>query len=357
MTPSTARIFFIGLAAIALLLAVAAGVKWLRHHSGECTNQSQSLPLRSVVDVAVQAWRPTPKGKMPRMDYQVVDSARHTLYVAYPDDNEILVVNLEQNKIVGSINDLRSVHGVLLIPELHRLYAATSGLDQIATIDQESLKITDRTAVGSNPDGIAYDPRDRKIFVSDSHATGDTVIDATTNRKVGTIDVGGEPGNTQYDAASGRVYVAVGTRNDLVAIDPRTNKVVARYELPGCNHDHGLLLDTAHRLAFVACARNARLVVLDMKTWKEKSTFPVGVNPDIMAFDAGLGRLYVASESGDLAVFDEKGGWMQPLGVGCLAYEAHTVAVDPKTHRVYFALHDVGGQPIVRVMEPTNVKL
>jgi len=31
---------------------------------------------------------------------------------------------------------------------------------------------------------------------------------------------------------------------------------------------------------------------------------------------------------------------------------AHVVAVDPATHRVYFPLANAGGRPVVRVMQP-----
>ncbi|HMG27461.1 MAG TPA: YncE family protein, partial [Acidimicrobiia bacterium] len=34
---------------------------------------------------------------------------------------------------------------------------------------------------------------------------------------------------------------------------------------------------------------------------------------------------------------------------------AHSVAVDPATHRVYFPLQDVGGHPMLRVMRATGV--
>jgi YVTN family beta-propeller protein len=339
---------------LVVLAALFAEVK-LRRHATACVEQSQELPLRTVVDVEVTGWRATPTGKLPRMDYQTIDPDRGVLYVAYPGNDEILIFDINQSKIVGHIPGLRQVHGALAVPSLRRLYASASGVDQVAIIDEESQRITARTSGGRYPDSIAYDPRDRKIFVSDSHATTDTVIDETTNRVVDTIDVGGAPGNSQYDSASGRVYTNVGTRNDLVAIDPKTDRLIARHPLPGCDHDHGLLLDAVRRLAFVACEGNARLIVLDMTTWEERSSYPVGVQPDILAFDGGLGRLYVASESGDVAVFEEKGRSLLPLGVGCLAREAHTVAVDPKTHRVYFALRNVGGRPVIRVMQPSKL--
>ena len=39
------------------------------------------------------------------------------------------------------------------------------------------------------------------------------------------------------------------------------------------------------------------------------------------------------------------------LGRGFVGPNAHSVAVDPATHRVYFPLADVGGRPVLRVMD------
>ena len=55
------------------------------------------------------------------------------------------------------------------------------------------------------------------------------------------------------------MIVDVQTRNELAVIDPNTLAVVRRVPLPGCDHDHGLSIDPAHRLAFVACDGNATL--------------------------------------------------------------------------------------------------
>jgi hypothetical protein len=35
---------------------------------------------------------------------------------------------------------------------------------------------------------------------------------------------------------------------------------------------------------------------------------------------------------------------------------AHTVAVDPRTHLVYFPLEDVGGKPVLRIMKPADAQ-
>ncbi|MCF3948426.1 hypothetical protein, partial [Acidiphilium iwatense] len=40
------------------------------------------------------------------------------------------------------------------------------------------------------------------------------------------------------------------------------------------------------------------------------------------------------------------------LGRNYLAGEAHSVAVDPQTHEVYFPLQNIGGKGVLRIMKP-----
>ena len=63
--------------------------------------------------------------------------------------------------------------------------------------------------------------------------------------------------------------------------------------------------------------------------------------------------MYVAAESGVVAVFGERDGSLVQLG-WYRAPKAHSVAVDPTTHRVYLALADVSGHPVLRVTVPSD---
>src|SRR5262249_32968450 len=108
------------------------------------------------------------------------------------------------------------------------------------------------------------------------------------------------------------------------------------------------------RLAFIACEGNATLLVLDLRTGRFSGRFPVGDDPDVLDFDPGLRRLYVAAESGEVAVFAEHGGTLRKLRQAFLADRAHSVAVAPRTHLVSFPLEDVGGRPVLRIMRPAG---
>jgi hypothetical protein len=68
-----------------------------------------------------------------------------------------------------------------------------------------------------------------------------------------------------------------------------------------------------------------------------------------MALDTSLHYLYVGSESGVVAVFDEHARTLQKLNQGYAGSDAHSVAVDPTTHYIYLPLQNVSGKPILRI--------
>ena len=306
---------------------------------------ASGLPLRMLTDIPLT-------GGTTRFDYQSFDSASGRLYIAHLGSDLMTVFDVNKQTVVGEVKDLKRVHGVLAVPELHRVYASATGVNELVVIDDQSLSIVARVPAGDYPDGIAYASKSNKIYVSDLHGKSDTVIDAKTNQRLTTIALGGGAGNSQYDSVSDRIFVTVEGREELAEIDPNKDQVVTRYPLTGCKGSHGLLIDSERRLAFAACEDNSKLVVFDLETKKATTTFSVGADPDVLAFDTGLRRLYVSAESGVISVFDEHDRSLQKVGEGFLAANAHSVAVDSSTHRVYFPLQNVNGKPVMRVAVP-----
>src|SRR6266478_2706460 len=309
-----------------------------------------NLPLRTLSDVPLT-------GGATRLDYQSLDGENGRLYIAHLGSDLMTVFDVNKQTIVGDVKDLKHVHGVLAVPELHRVYASATGTNELAVIDDQTLQVVARFPAGDYPDGIAYASKENKVYVSDLHGKTDTVIDAKTNQVVTTISLGGGAGNTQYDSISEHIFVTVHGQNELAEIDPNTDQIIGRYPLPGCSGSHGLLIDSEHRLAFVACEGNAKLAVFDLEAKKITAIQSVGADPDVLAFDPGLGRLYVSAESGIISIFAERGKTLEKIGEGFFAANAHTVAVDQRTHRVYFPLQNVGGKPVLRIALPSDKQL
>ena len=309
-----------------------------------------NLPLRTLRDVPLS-------GGATRFDYQSFDPNTGRLYIAHLGDGTMAVFDTNKETLVGDVKDLPRVHGILAVPELHRVYASATGSNELAVIDDSTLQIIARAPAGDYPDGVAYASKVNKIYVSDLHGKTDTVIDAKTNQRVTTIALGGGAGNTQYDSVSEHIFVTVHGLNELAEIDPNKDQVIGHYPLPGCSGSHGLLIDSEHRLAFVACEENAKLAVFDLEAKKMTAIHSVGADPDVLAFDQGLARLYVSAESGIISIFDEHGRNLEKVGEGFFAPNAHSVAVDSRTHRVYFPLQNVGGKPVLRIAVPSDKQL
>jgi YVTN family beta-propeller protein len=309
--------------------------------------QHAKLPLKIVEDVRLP-------GKASRFDYQSLDAISGRLYIAHLGDDMLTVFDTKEQKIVGNVKDLKHVHGVIAVPELHRVYASATGTNEVAVIDDQTLRVVARVPGGNFPDGIAYAAKEKKLFVSDLRGNADTVIDVVTNKVVTTIALGGPAGNSQYDEFSDRIFVAVGGLNAIVEIDPTTDKAVGTYPVPGCEGAHGLLIDGRDGYAFAACEDNAKVAMFDLTVKKILALYDVGDGPDVLAFDPILERLYVAAESGVLTILDKQDKRLETVGRDQYAEKAHTVAVDPVTRLVYFPLENINGKPVLRIALPSD---
>lgn len=311
------------------------------------TAKSYGGVLTEVADVLMP-------GPAVRFDYQSLDTEQGRLYISHMNADQLVVFDTKTRQVIANLDGFKRVHGVLAVPEIGRVYASVTGDRQVAAVDMQTLKTVGASGPVTYPDGLAYSPATKRIFISDEHGGVDAVVDAESNKLLASIPLGGGAGNTVYDPGSGHILVAVHGKNDLVSINPASMKIVARSPLPGIQNPHGIALDLDNRLAFIAGEENHSLAVFDLKTMKLISVQQVGEDPDVLAFDPGLKRLYVSAESGNVSVFQERNGAVRLLGQFEMPH-AHTVAVDPVTHLVYFPLENVGGRPLLRILKPVSL--
>ncbi len=307
----------------------------------------EKIGLENAIDIPLA-------GGTSRFDYQSIDERRRRLYIAHLGSDMVSVVDIDARRVVVDIPDIPRPHGILAVPELNQVFVSATGKDQVYVIDEDSLRVVGKIPAGHYPDGIAFAPKGKRIFVSDELGKTVAVIDPGTKTLVKKIDVGGEVGNTQYDPVSGLVYSADQSRDELVAIDPAKLEIAARYNLPGCSGPHGFTIDSATHYAIITGEGNASYLVFSLSEKRVLSHGSVGADPDVLAFDTALHRLYVSSESGVVSAFDVGKGNVVKAGEAFFAPHAHTVSVDQKTHLVFFPLQDIGGRPVLRVMKPRN---
>jgi DNA-binding beta-propeller fold protein YncE len=310
------------------------------------------LPLVRVQDIDLP-------GGATRFDYQDIDPALGRLVVAHMNDGAVVVIDLARGVVLEEIRDVPTARGVAVADEAGLIFV-TSSPNQLVLIDHESLEVVARVETGRGPDGVGWDPVDRIVGVSDQGDGAISLIADAGRGKRTQIALGSETGNVAFDPARHWFWITVvvgsGRSDQLVAIDPVSTEIKQRIDLPGCEGAHGLRIHPDGGSAFIACEDNDQLARVTLDGDHAIAMGPTGAGPDVLSIDPKLGWLYVAAESGDLAVFDIAGSGIARVGRDHPGDHAHSVAVDPATHRTYFPLmKGPRSTPVLRVMQPTGV--
>jgi DNA-binding beta-propeller fold protein YncE len=289
-------------------------------------------------------------------DYQDIDAELGHLVIAHSDDGSVDVVDLADGTMLAEIKGIPTARGVVVADDVGMIFV-TSSPHELVTIDNDKLTEIARVPTGNSPDGVAWDPVDDIVGVSDQDDGALSLIpDAGRGTRV-QIPLGVKTGNVAFDATRGVFWITVVQKaqpDQLQAVDPTDGTLLTSFDLPDCTGAHGLRLHPDAQSAFVACEGNDTLVRVDLASGVQ-STGATGAVPDVMVVDPKIGWLYVAAESGDLAVFDIRQPGVAPIGHDSPGDDSHTIAADPTTHRVYFPLQSgPDGTPVLRIMHPSG---
>ncbi len=295
-------------------------------------------------------------GDTSRYDYASVEPIRHLLYLAHLGASEVVVVDLAENNTPTVVKGLASVHGVLAPVTTANWFATATGTNEVVALSVGDNIEQWRVKVGRFPDGLGIDEKRQVLAVSnknDGSVSLITLKDGTPSTTK-TVDLGKETGNVVFDRTTDAFVVAV-TPRDSLALLTSTGDRKGVVRLNGCEGAHGISIATRERLAIVACENNASVAVVDLITLQQIARLKVGSQPDVLAYDPGTERVYVAAESGPTTVLGVKPGAATVLGKVDVGKNAHTVAVDWSTSTAYFALHDEDGRAVLREMIPAGV--
>lgn len=292
---------------------------------------------------------PGPAGK--RFDYLTIDYDDNYLLSAHLAAGLLYVIDLNTNRLVKAIPDVPGVEGVEFVPELKKVYTSDWYENKIGVIDLKTMTVIKKLPTEPKPDGSTYAPPFHKLYVSDERGKAEAVVDVATDKVIKTLHFNSETGMPQYDPEARKIYLNLQDQNILAVIDPATDEVVARYPVGECRGNHGMALDPRHHRAFLSCEENNLMTVFDLDQHKPIASLPMADGPDVIKFDPGLGRIYVACYSGAISVFQQDDpDHYRKLEDFPVQKKVHSLAVDEKTHRVYAPEQEENGKPMAKMI-------
>jgi hypothetical protein len=110
-------------------------------------------------------------------------------------------------------------------------------------------------------------------------------------------------------------------------------------------------MDVAHRRLFSVCG-NKVMAISNPDSGKVVATVPIGGGADGAGFDAGRGFAFSSNGEGTLTVVKESGGKYEVVETATTQRGARTMAVDPKTHKLYLPTAEFGPTPAPTAQQP-----
>ena len=273
-------------------------------------------------------------------DYLSIDQVNNILYVSH--GTTVNVIDLTTEKPVAVISDMKGVHGIAIANDLNRGFISDGRANAVVVFDLKTYnKIMTIPINATGPDAIMYDAFTKQVFSFNGKSKNASVIDAVNLKQVGTIDLGGGP---EFAVSNGKglIYNNVEDKNVLNVIDSKSLKLIKNYPLAPCGTPTGLALDAKNQRLFTVCRENKGMSVVDASNGKLISTLPIGAGVDAVAYDPITKLIFCSNGDGTTTIFhqDTKDSYTM---VQTLATQvrAKTLALDPKTHKIYLSVADM----------------
>jgi hypothetical protein len=293
-----------------------------------------ALPV-GAADVAYKLLKEIPVGGEGGWDYLAVDQYARRVYVTHA--TKIVVIDIDKNEVLGEIADTPGVHGFAIAPKLNRGFSSNGRENKASIVDLITLKTLSKVDTGENPDAILYNEAQEEVYAFNGRGNSATVFEAKTGKLVTTIPLPGKPEYAVVQARAGHIFNNLEDKSQVAVIDAKEHKVLETWPTAPGEEPSGMAIDGRHQRLFIGCG-NKLMVMMDTKTGKVVGSVPIGQGVDATKFDNATQLAFCSCGDGTVTIAHEDAPDKLTV-VQTLKTEprAKTMALDPKSHRIYLA--------------------
>jgi DNA-binding beta-propeller fold protein YncE len=268
-------------------------------------------------------------------DYLTVDESARRLYVSH--GTKVEVIDIDKEAVVGQIADTPGVHGIAVAPKLGLGFTSNGRENKANIFDLSTLKTSSKVETGENPDAILYEEGQEEVYTFNGRSRSATVFEAKTGKVVATIPLSGKPEFSVADTQAGRICCNLEDKSEVAVIDTKAHKVLSTWPIAPGEEPSGMAFDAQNKRLFLGCG-NKLMVMMDSETGKVVGSVPIGQGVDATKFDSGTMLAFCSCGDGTVTIAHEDSPDKLTV-VQTLKTEprAKTMALDPKTHKIYLA--------------------
>jgi DNA-binding beta-propeller fold protein YncE len=301
---------------------------------------------------------PMNAGPLNVFDYMTV--VGDDLFVTNAITGAVYRVNLHRHTMPNAADVSIFVSGagpraVVVDPTSQLAFVTRGEANSVDVFDPKTMQLLKQIPVAKGPDAMFYDPANKLVYVASGEAKAATLINPASQKSIGAIALGGSPEFAAFDPETRLMYQNLADTNTLAAVDVAKRTVVQRWPLQGCDAPTGVAIDAANRKLFIACGLSSKLAIFDLNLDRIIATVPVGFGPDSVAYDAEFHRIYVTGLVGRLSVVSQDAAdAYHVIDTVNLHFNAHTLGIDPATHRLIVGYASLLVAPRLAVFTPNR---
>ena len=306
------------------------------------------------------------------------------MYVPTGVANDLVIIDLNTDQIVGRIPELENAHGLAASPNSDYLVAGSMQLvptgaakgaakpsavseadhaahhaagskesavaspSHVSIVHPEHGHVMRRIAVRGITHHTAVAPNGKFAVAVHSGAGGISVIDMTAMSVAQEVPTGRAPNYAVFNSSGTRVYISNAFSGTISEIDAGTWKV--KREIAVGKEPEHMVLSQDDKTLFVANVGDGQAAAVDVKTGKVSKRYTVGRSPHgIDASNDGRWLFVTSKGDGKLRRFDLQSGAEQVIDLGPAPY--HLEYVDA-VNKLYVSSHK---SPKIWIFDPESM--
>jgi DNA-binding beta-propeller fold protein YncE len=234
------------------------------------------------------------KGRIDHLDINLKDQI---VYIAALRSNTVLIVDLENGKVLHSITGFDEPQGICYIPQHREIFIANGGNGDCYFYNADTFVKIASLHLSSDADDVRYDSAERKIYVGYGNG-GISIIDADKHKQTGDVKLQAHPEGFQIDKKRHLLYVNLPGSNMIGVVDLKQLKLINKWTRTTPTRNFPMALDSAGNMLFIGYRHPAKLVVIDTKTGKQLSINDMTNDADDLFYDESSKRVYVSCGGG-----------------------------------------------------------